>query len=57
MNVLPEIALLGQGFAICAHRNQRRKYENAPDVVHCERVARIVAEYTDNANIIAGIYS
>lgn len=50
---LPAIALLAQGFAMCAHRNQRRKYEDAPYVVHCERVARIVAEYTDDANVIA----
>ena len=50
---LPEIALLAQGFAMCAHRNQRRKYEDAPYVVHCERVARTVAEYTDDTNVIA----
>jgi len=50
---LPEIALLAQGFAMCAHRNQRRKYEDAPYVVHCERVARMVAEYTDDPNVIA----
>jgi (p)ppGpp synthase/HD superfamily hydrolase len=50
---LPEIALLAQGFAMCAHRNQRRKHEDAPYVVHCERVARVVAEYTDDANVIA----
>ena len=48
---LPEIALLAQGFAMCAHRNQPRKYEDV--VVHCERVARIVAECTDDANVIA----
>src|SRR5271166_4137098 len=53
MNILPEIALLAQGFAMCAHRNQRRKYEDAPYVVHCERVARIVTEYTDDAEVIA----
>ena len=50
---LPENALLAQGFAMCAHRNQRRKYEDVPYVVHCERVARMVAEYTDDANVIA----
>ena len=38
---------------MCAHRNQRRKYEDAPYVVHCERVARIVAEYTNDDNVIA----
>lgn len=38
---------------MCAHRNQRRKYEDAPYVVHCECVARIVAEYTDDTNVIA----
>src|ERR1039458_2088044 len=48
---LPEIALLAQGFAMCAHRNQRRKHEDAPYVVHCERVARVVAEYTDASNV------
>ena len=36
-----------------AGRNHRRKYEDAPYVVHCERVARMVAEYTDDANVIA----
>ena len=50
---LPEIVLLAEGFAMCAHRNQRRKYEDAPYVVHCERVARTVAEYTDDPNVIA----
>jgi (p)ppGpp synthase/HD superfamily hydrolase len=53
---LPEIAVLAQGFAMCAHRNQRRKYEDAPYVVHCERVARTVAEYTDDANLIAAAF-
>ena len=50
---LPEIALLAQGFAMCAHRNQPRKFEDAPYMVHPIRVARIVHEYTDDANIIA----
>jgi (p)ppGpp synthase/HD superfamily hydrolase len=50
---LPEVAYLAQGFAMCAHRNQRRKYEDAPYVVHCERVARMVAECTDDGSIIA----
>jgi (p)ppGpp synthase/HD superfamily hydrolase len=50
---LPELALLAQGFAMCAHRNQRRKHEDLPCIVHCERVARTVAEYTDDANVIA----
>jgi (p)ppGpp synthase/HD superfamily hydrolase len=53
---LPEIALLAQGFSMCAHRNQRRKYEDAPYIVHCERVARTVAEYTDDANVIAAAF-
>jgi (p)ppGpp synthase/HD superfamily hydrolase len=53
---LPEIALLAQGFAMCAHRNQRRKYEDAPYVVHCERVARTVAEYSDDPNVIAAAF-
>lgn len=38
---------------MCAHRNQRSKYEDASYIVHCERVARTVAEYTDDANLIA----
>ena len=50
---LPEVALLAQGFAMCAHRNQRRKYEDVPYMVHPIRVARIVHEYTDDANVIA----
>ncbi len=52
-DALPEIALLAQGFAMCAHRNQPRKHENAPYIVHPIRVAHIVAEYTDDANVIA----
>ena len=38
---------------MCAHRNQRRKFEDALYMVHPIRVARIVAEYTDDANVIA----
>ncbi|HZL69887.1 MAG TPA: HD domain-containing protein [Candidatus Limnocylindrales bacterium] len=53
---LPRLVLLAQGFAMCAHRNQRRKYEDLPYVVHCERVARTVAEYTDDANVIAAAF-
>lgn len=41
---------------MCAHRNQRRKYEDAPYVIHCERVARIVAEYTNDPNVIAAAF-
>ena len=41
---------------MCAHRNQRRKYEDAPYVVHCERVSRMVAEYTGDANVIAAAF-
>jgi hypothetical protein len=26
----PEAVLLAEGFGMCAHRNQRRKYEDAP---------------------------
>jgi (p)ppGpp synthase/HD superfamily hydrolase len=50
---LPEIVLLAEGFGRCAHRNQRRKFEDAPYMVHPIRVARIVYEYTDDANVIA----
>src|ERR1035441_9671620 len=56
MPPFPEIALLPKGFAMCAHRNQRRKYEDAPYVVHCDRVARIVAEYADDPNVIAAAF-
>jgi (p)ppGpp synthase/HD superfamily hydrolase len=52
----PEISVLAQGFAMCAHRNQRRKYEDAPYVVHCERVARTVAQYSDDPNVIAAAF-
>ena len=38
---------------MCAHRNQPRKHENAPYIVHPIRVAHTVAEYTDDANVIA----
>jgi len=50
---LPEIVLLAQGFGMCARRNQRRKFEYAPYMVHPIRVACIVDEYTDDANVIA----
>jgi (p)ppGpp synthase/HD superfamily hydrolase len=50
---LPEIALLAQGFGMCAHRNQRRKFEDAQYMVHPIRVAHIAHEYTDDANMIA----
>jgi hypothetical protein len=50
---LPEIVLLAEGFGLCAHRNQQRKFEDAPYMVHPIRVARIVHEYTDDANVIA----
>lgn len=42
-----------RGFAACAHRNQKRKYTGEPYVVHCEAVARLVAEYTDDQAVIA----
>lgn len=41
---------------MCAHCSQRRKYEDAPYVVHCERVARTVAEYTDDVNVNAAAF-
>ena len=41
------------GFVNCAHRQQKRKYTGEPYVVHCEGVARIVAEYTSDAEVIA----
>jgi (p)ppGpp synthase/HD superfamily hydrolase len=52
-NDLPEIVLLAEGFGLCAHRNQRRKFEDAPYMVHPIRVATIVHEYTDDPNVIA----
>ena len=53
---LPDIALEAKGFAMCAHRNQRRKCEDAEYVVHCERVARLVARYTADPNVIAAAF-
>jgi len=47
--MLPEIVLLAEGFGMCAHRNQWRK----PYMAHPSRVARIVHEYTDDANVVA----
>lgn len=52
-DTLPEIVLLAERFGMCAHRNQRRKFEDAPYMVRPIRVAHIVAEYTDDANVIA----
>ena len=49
----PEIVLLAEGFAMCAHRNQRRESEDAPYMVHPIRVAHFVHEYIDDANVIA----
>jgi (p)ppGpp synthase/HD superfamily hydrolase len=50
---LSEIILLAEGFGLCAHRNQRRKFEDAPYMVHPIRVARIVQEYTEDPDVIA----
>jgi (p)ppGpp synthase/HD superfamily hydrolase len=41
------------GFATCAHRCQQRKYTGEPYVNHCESVARIVAAYTPDQEVIA----
>ena len=49
----PEIVLLAEGFGMCAHRNQRRKFEDALYMVHPIRVAGIVREYTDDPNVPA----
>jgi len=50
MNDLPTLAL---GFARCAHRKQQRKYTGEPYVTHCENVAKIVASYTSDPEVIA----
>ena len=50
MNELPTLAV---GFARCAHRKQVRKYTGEPYATHCERVAELVAGYTDDADVIA----
>ena len=50
MNELPIIAL---GFARCAHRKQQRKYTGEPYVTHCASVAKIVAGYTSDPEVIA----
>lgn len=47
---LPTLAL---GFAMCAHRNQKRKYTGEPYASHCRNVAAIVAEYTSDPAVIA----
>lgn len=47
---LPTLAL---GFATCAHRQQKRKYTGEPYVSHCASVARLVAEYTRDVEVIA----
>ena len=47
---MPTLAL---GFAMCAHRKQKRKYTDDPYAMHCESVARIVAEYTDDEAVVA----
>lgn len=43
------------GFAICAHRNQRRKYTNRPYVEHCVEVAAIVSGVAGEAEICAAL--
>lgn len=53
ITALPEIVLLAEGFGLCAHREQRRKFEDARYMVHPIRVASIVHEYTNDANVIA----
>ena len=47
---LPTLAL---GFAMCAHRQQKRKYTGEPYANHCRNVASIVAEYTSDPAVIA----
>lgn len=53
MTELPTAFHVALGFARCAHRKQRRKYTNEPYATHCESVARIVAEYTSDPDVIA----
>lgn len=47
------LPILTLGFATCAHRQQKRKYTGEPYVNHCASVARIVAEYTSDPEVIA----
>ncbi|QEH36478.1 Bifunctional (p)ppGpp synthase/hydrolase SpoT [Aquisphaera giovannonii] len=50
LNDLPALAL---GFAKCAHRQQKRKYTGEPYANHCRNVASIVADYTNDPDVIA----
>jgi (p)ppGpp synthase/HD superfamily hydrolase len=48
-----QLPTFAYGFAACAHRLQKRKYTGEPYVNHCASVARIVAEYSADAAVIA----
>lgn len=43
-------------FARIAHIRQKRKYTNAPYIVHCAAVAEIVHQVTDDENMIAAAW-
>jgi len=47
------LSTLALGFAVCAHRRQKRKYTGEPCVNHRASVARIIAEYTSDSEVIA----
>lgn len=58
-NSLPTIreidptTLRAYGFAECAHVRQRRKYVDEPYITHCLNVARIVAGYINDVDVIS----
>ncbi|WP_020476280.1 HD domain-containing protein [Zavarzinella formosa] len=47
------LTVFALGFAIAAHRGQTRKYTGEAYVVHCSNVGRIVAEHTNDQEMIA----
>jgi (p)ppGpp synthase/HD superfamily hydrolase len=54
MNILETAKL----FAISAHEsiNHKRKYDNQPYYIHCERVVKILQEVTDDEIILASAW-
>ena len=48
-----DLSTLALGFAMCAHRQQKRKYTGEPYANHCGNVAAIVAVYTSDPDVIA----
>lgn len=52
MAIEPE-SLTAYGFALCAHRKQKRKYTGDPYVTHCLNVARILSGYTLDTRLLS----